>query len=64
MACVIRNPVIIHCLDQFGITPEEMRAIQAGRVMPPPQLNSEYGALVVQLSEVTRQPTPTPDAAK
>lgn len=54
MACVIRNPVILHCLNEFGITPAEARAIAAVGTVRPPPLDEEWAALVVQLSDVER----------
>lgn len=54
MASVIRNPIILHCLDQFGITPEEARAVESGKAPVNDRREANYAAFIANLPEFVR----------
>lgn len=61
MATVIRNPVLIHCLRQFGITPEEARALDRHNALMPQTAADTYAELLNVFEEDLLTQAPEPD---
>ena len=64
MASVIRNPIILHCLDQFGITPAEARAAESTPPSADEGRNTEYAAFIAKLPEILWRQAPRTDGVK